>query len=357
MGSGRPAPDQLDYKPPWSPQPVQESQMLQTTTRQKKPSDPARRASRTSILADPSRTIKTSASKSSQYHPSSSSEYVHKPSSSRANHPTSYVYDSGDPRSSSSRHPEPKSSSKSKPPKSSFNQFTSPASPNPTLDAPFTGWLPPVGNTPDPSARKSSRSKDKDRDKDTHRGRERDWPPDTHARKTPREISRDPRDSRQQIHHSATIARDFKERPDDSAVLPKPPAHRRHLTEDDVMTLKVKYIFSYLSKFRPNRPPTSRQSPRQGENSHPTVLPSQPPVQSSSVPQSQYPDQGRGLATPAVATTKYSPPPAPLVAPVWLPQRSKSKDKTKTGQDTLASGSDTERENRGLVRLPNFLAR
>lgn len=96
-----------------------------------------------------------------------------------------------------------------------------------------------------------------------------------------------------------------------------------------------------------------RQSPRQGGNNRPTVLPSQPPVQSSSVPQPQYPDQSRGLATPVV-TNKYSPPPAPLVAPVWLPQR--SRDKTKTGQETLASGSDTERENRGLVRFPKFLA-
>lgn len=84
------------------------------------------------------------------------------------------------------------------------------------------------------------------------------------------------------------------------------------------------------------------------------ILPTQPPAQSS-VAQPQYPDQGRGLATP-LATTKYSPPPAPLVAPVWLPQRSKSKEKTKAGQETMASGSDTERENRGLVRLLNFSA-
>lgn len=83
-------------------------------------------------------------------------------------------------------------------------------------------------------------------------------------------------------------------------------------------------------------------------------LPTQPPVQSSSV--LQYPDQGRGLATP-VAATKYSPPPAPLVAPVWLPQRSKSKDKSKVGQEALTSGSDTERENRGFVRLPVFSVR
>lgn len=78
------------------------------------------------------------------------------------------------------------------------------------------------------------------------------------------------------------------------------------------------------------------------------ILPTQPPAQSSSVP--QYTDQGRSLATSAT-TTKYSPPPAPLVAPVWLPQRSKSKDKAKAGQEAFTSGSDTERENRGLVCL------
>lgn len=109
--------------------------------------------------------------------------------------------------------------------------------------------------------------------------------------------------------------------------------------------------FSSLILLYLTTPELQRQSPRQSENNRPTVLPPQPPVQSSSAP--QYPDQGRGLATPAM-TTKYSPPPAPLVAPVWLPQRSKSKDKTKAGQEALASGSDTERENMGLVRPLDF---
>lgn len=213
--------------------------MLQTTTRQKKPSDSARRVSRTSILPDPSRTIKTSASKSTQYHPSSSSEYVHKPSS-RAHHPTSYGHEPGDPRSSSSRHPEPKSS-RSKTPKSSFNQLTSPASPNAALAMPYTGWIPPVGKTTDPAARKSSKSRDKDRDKDTHRGRERDQSSDTPARTASKELSRD--DSRHQIYHSATLGRDFKERSDENGTLPKPSGHRRHLTEDDAITLKVSPIF------------------------------------------------------------------------------------------------------------------
>ncbi|KAF9652875.1 hypothetical protein BDM02DRAFT_3183218 [Thelephora ganbajun] len=323
MGSGRPALNEVDYKPPWSPQPTQEPPMLQTTARQKKTPDPTRRVSRASVLPDPSRTIKTSASKSTHNQPSSSSEYVHKSPSSRADYPTSYGHDPGDPRPSSSRHPEPKSS-KSKTPKSSFNQFTSPVSPNVALAMPYTGWLPPVSKTRDPGPRKTSKSRDKDRDKDTHRGRERDRPSDTHARKASREVSRDPYDSRQQIYHAATLGRDFKERPDEGGLLPKSSGHRRHLTEDDVMTLK---------------------SPQQSENNRPTILPTQPPVQPSSVP--QYADQSRGLTTPAV-TTKYSPPPAPLVAPVWLPQRSKSKEKAKVGQETLTSGSDTERENRGF---------
>lgn len=355
MGSGRPAPNQVDHKPPWSPQPTQESQMLQTTTRQKKASDPARRVSKVSILPDPSRTAKTSASKSPQYHPSSSSEYVHKPSSSsRTNYPTSYGHDPGDSRSSSSRHPEPKSS-KSKTPKSSFDQFTSPVSPNAALDMPYTGWLPPVGKTTDPSIRRSSKSKDKDRDKDTLRGRERDRTSDTHARKTSRELSRDPYDSRQQIHHTVALGRDFKERPEENAMLSKSSGYRRHLTEDDTMTLKVKCIFLSLLHLNLTIHEPQPQSPRPGENSRPSVLPPQPPAPPSSVPQPQYPDQGHGLATPA-ATAVYSPPPAPLVAPVWLPQRSKSKDKTKAGQETFASGSDNERETRGLVRFLKFLA-
>lgn len=247
MGSGRPAPNQVDYKPPWSPQPAQEPPMLQTTTRQKKPSDPARRVSRTSILPDPSRTVKTSVSKSTQYHPSSSSEYIHKPSSSRANHPTSYGHDPGDPRSPSSRHPEPKSS-RSKTPKSSFNQLTSPMSPNVALAMPYSGWIPPVGKTTDPSIRKSSKSRDKDRDKDTHRSRERDRPSDTHARTT----SRDLYDSRNQIYHAATLGRDFKERSDENGTLPKPSGHRRHLTEDDTITLKVNPIIYLFPSIQPD---------------------------------------------------------------------------------------------------------
>jgi len=215
--------------------------MLQTTTRQKKSSDPTRRVSRASILPDSSRTIKT-ASKSPQYHSSSSSEHVHKPStSSRTNYPTSYGHDPGNPRSSSSRHSELKSS-KSKTPKSSFNQLTSPVSPNAALDMPYAGWLPPVGKTTDPAVRKSSRSRDKDRGKDTYRSRERDRPADTHARRTSTEVSRDPYDSRQQIHHAATLGRDFKERSDENGMLPKLSRHRRHLTEDDAMTLKVSRI-------------------------------------------------------------------------------------------------------------------
>lgn len=242
MGSGRPAPNQVDHKPPWSPQPTQEPTMLQTTTRQKKPSDPARRVSRASILPDQSRTIRTLAPKSAQYHPSSSSEYVHKPSTTtRANHQTPYGHDTGDPRSSSSRHPESKSS-KSKTPKT-FDQFTSPVSPNDPLAKPYAGWLPPVGKTTDPAVRKSSKNKDKDRDKDAHRGRERDKPSDTRARKASRELSRDPYDSRQQTYHAATLGRDFKERPDENGMLPKPSGHRRHLTEDDAITLKVNRIF------------------------------------------------------------------------------------------------------------------
>lgn len=221
--------------------------MLQTTIRQKKTSDPTRRVSRASILPDPSRTLKTS-SKSSQYHPSSSSEYVNGPSSSRANYPTSHGHDPGDPRSSSSRHPELKSS-KSKTPKSSFDHFTSPVSPNVALGMPYTGWLPPVGKTTDPSIRKTSKSKEKDRDKDTLRGRERDRPSDTHARKTSREVSRDPYDSRQQVYHTATLGRDLKERPDENVILPKPSGHRRHLTEGDSMTLKVNrtFLLSFIS--------------------------------------------------------------------------------------------------------------
>ena len=249
MGSGPPAINQVDYKPPWSPPPTQEPPMLQTTTRQKKASDPARRVSRASILPDPSRTLKAS-SKSPQSHPSSSSEYVNGPSSSsRANYPTSHGHDPGDSRSSSSRHPEPKSS-KSRTPKSSFDHFTSPVSPKVALGMPYAGWLPPVGRTTDPSIRKASKTKEKDRDKDTRRGRERDRPFDPHARKTSREVSRDPYESRQQIHHSAALSRDFKERPDDPLL--KPSGHRRHLTEDDTMTLKVKHTFSLSPSSQPN---------------------------------------------------------------------------------------------------------
>jgi hypothetical protein len=250
MGSGRPAPTQVDYKPPWSPQPTQDPPMLHTTTRQKKTSDPSRRVSRTSILPDPTRATKTSISKSAQYHPSSSSEYVHKSSSSRSNHPTSYVHDPADPRPSSSRHPEPKSS-KSRTPKSSFNQLTSPVSPNAALAMPYAGWLPPVGKSTDPAPRKSSKSKDKDKDRDAHRGREWDRPSDTHARKTSREVSRDPYDSRQ-IYHAATLGRDSRERPDENGMLPKASSHRRHHTEDDIMTLKVNRIF---------HPPPSQSDP------------------------------------------------------------------------------------------------
>ena len=239
MGSGLPATNQVDYKPLWSPQPSQETPMPQATTRQKKTADPARRASRTSILPDPSRTLKASF-KSPHYHPSSSSEHVNGPSSSsRSNYPTSHSYDPGDTRSSSSRHPELKSS-KSKTPKSAFDQFTSPVSPTVALGMPYTGWLPPVGKTTDPSIRKTSKSKEKDRDKDNRRARDRDRPSDAHTRRTSRDVSRDPYDSRQQIYHSTTIGRDFKERPDDNATLSKSSGHRRHLTEDDAMTLKVK---------------------------------------------------------------------------------------------------------------------
>ena len=212
--------------------------MPQTTTRQKKTSDPTRRVSRASILPDLPRTIKSPTSKST--HPPLAPEYVHKPSS-RANHPTSYIHDPPDPRPSSSRHPEPKSS-KSKTPKSSFNQFTSPVPPNIALAMPYTGSLPPVGKHTDPGGRKPSKSKDKDRDRDTLRGRERDRPSDTQARKTSREVSRDPYDSRQQPYHAATLGRDFRERSDENAVLPKPSGHRRNLT-DDLMTLKVNCIF------------------------------------------------------------------------------------------------------------------
>ena len=242
MGSGRPAPNQVDYKPPWSPQPTQEPPMLQTTARQKKTLDPTRRVSRASILPDSSRAVKTPASKSSQYHPSSSSEYVHKPSSSRANYQTPYGHDPSDPRSSSSRHPELKSF-KSKTPKSSSNQLTSPMSPNVALAMPYTGSLPPVGRTTDPSIRKSSKSKDRDRDKDAHRGRERDRPSDARARRASREVSRDPYDSRQQIYHPATLGRDLKEPSDENITILKSSSHRRHLTEDDAITLKVKCIF------------------------------------------------------------------------------------------------------------------
>lgn len=243
MGSGLLVPSQADYKLPWSPQPTQ--QMLQTSTRQKKTSDPARRVSRASVLPDPSRPLKTS-SKSPHYHPSSSSEYVNGPSSSRTNYPTSHGHDPGDPRSSSSRHSELKSS-KSKTPKSSFDQFTSPVSPNVALGMPYTGWLPPVGKTTDPSIRKSSKTKEKDRDKDALRGRERDRPSDVHPGKTSKEVSKDPYEPRQQIYHSATLGRDFKERSDENVTLLKPSGHRRHPTEDDTMTLKVKCtFFSYL---------------------------------------------------------------------------------------------------------------
>jgi len=245
MGSGRPAPNQVDYNPPWSPQPSQEPPMLQTTTRQKKSSDPARRVSRASILPDLPRTIKTPTSKSTQYPPSLSSEYVHKPSTSlRTSYQTSYVHNPADPRPSSSRHPEPKPS-KSKTPKSSFNQLTSPVPPSIALSMPYTGSLPPVTKSTDPAVRRSSKSKDKDRDRDL-RGRERDRLPDTHGRKTPREASRDPYDTRQQIYHTATLGRDFKERLDENGALPKSSGHRRHLTEDDAMTLKVNCIFISL---------------------------------------------------------------------------------------------------------------
>ena len=242
MGSGRPAPNQVDYNPPWSPQPSQEPPMLQTTTRQKKTSDPARRVSRASILPDLPRTIKTPTSKSTQFPPSQPSEYVHKPSTSlRTSYQTSYVHNPADPRPSSSRHPEPKPS-KSKTPKSSFNQLTSPVPPNIALAMPYTGSLPPVAKSTDPAVRRSSKNKDKDRDRDL-RGRERDRLPDTHGRKAAREASRDPYDTRQQIYHSATLGRDFKERLDENGALPKSSGHRRHLTEDDVMTLKVDCIF------------------------------------------------------------------------------------------------------------------
>ena len=223
--------------------------MLQTTTRQKKSSDPTRRVSRASILPDLPRTIKTPVSKSTQYHSSSSSEYVHKSTPSiRSNHPTSYVHSLADPRPSSSRHPEPKSS-KSKTPKSSLSQFSSPVPPSVALAMPYTGSLPPVAKPTDPAVRKPSKSRDRDRDRDM-RGRERDRPSDTQARKTLREASRDPYDSRQQIYHAATLGRDFKERQDENGVLPKPSSHRRNLTDDDVMTLKVYrtfHAFLYLN--------------------------------------------------------------------------------------------------------------
>ena len=247
MGSGRPAPNQVDYNPPWSPQPAQEPSMLQTATRQKKSSDPTRRVSRASILPDLPRTIKTTAPKSTQYHPSLSSEYAHKPTPSlRASYRTSYVHAPADPRPSSSRHPEPKPS-KSKTPKSSFNQLTSPMPPNVALSLPYTGSLPPVSKSTDPAVRKSSKTRDRDRDRDL-RGRERDRPPDTHGRKAPREASRDPYDSRQQIYHATTLSRDPKERLDENGVLPKSSGHRRHLTEDDAMTLKVNRIFHLSSQ-------------------------------------------------------------------------------------------------------------
>lgn len=238
MGSGRPVSTQVDYKPPWSPQPTQDPPMLQTTTRQKKTSDPTRRVSRASVLPDLPRTIKSPTSKSTQYHPSLAPEYVHKPSS-RANYQTSYAHDSPDPRPSSSRHPEPKSS-KSRTPKSSFNQLASPVPPNVALAMPYTGSLPPVGKTTDPAVRKPPKTKDKDRDGGTYRGRDRDRPSDTQTRKTSREVSRDPYDSR--IYHAATLGRDFKQRSDENVVLPKSSGHRRHLTEDDAMTLKVNRI-------------------------------------------------------------------------------------------------------------------
>ena len=112
---------------------------------------------------------------------------------------------------------------------------------------PYTGSLPPLGKHTDPTVRKPSKSKDKDRDKDTLRGRERDRPSDTQAKKTSREMSlhRDPYDSRQQFYHAATLGRDFRERSDDNGVLPKSSSHRRNLTEDDAMTLKVNRIFHF----------------------------------------------------------------------------------------------------------------
>jgi len=120
---------------------------------------------------------------------------------------------------------------------------------------PYTGSLPPVTKSTDPTVRRSSKSKDKDRDRDL-RGRERDRLPDTHGRKTPREASRDPYDTRQQIYHAATLGRDFKERLDENGALPKSSGHRRHLTEDDAMTLKVNCIFHLSSQPNHFHPPT-----------------------------------------------------------------------------------------------------
>jgi len=80
---------------------------------------------------------------------------------------------------------------------------------------------PPVAKSTDPGVRKSSKSKDRDKDRDI-RGRERDRPP--------------------------AVGRHTDKRLDYSGPLPESfRYYRRHLTEDDVVTLKVNSFSSPLS--------------------------------------------------------------------------------------------------------------
>jgi len=218
-------------------------------SREPQTSAPTREVSRATrnIPPDPRRTIKTPASKSTQHHPSPSSEYVHhKPSTSiQTNYPTSDAHGPADSRPSSSRHPEPKPS-EPRTRRSSFGQLTSPISLNVALPIPYPGWLPPPTKSTDPAVHKSSKSKDRERDRDI-RGRERDRPPDAHTSDTLGEVSGDPNDSRRQIIVAAALDRYTNKLLYDSGPLPKSSGYRRRLTEDDVVTLKVNPFFSPLS--------------------------------------------------------------------------------------------------------------
>ena len=255
MNSGQPAPNRVDYRLPWSPQPTQDPPMLQmATTHQENTSDPSRRVSRANMSPGSSRATETS-SYSGRKRSKDSIPGGQIGSVSRAIKPRRKpvpLHTAFPDGTAETPPPTPK-------PESSLGRFTSPASPNVALAMTYTGWLPPVGESTDPV-----KSKNRDRDRGDHRGREWDRPSDTHARRTSREVSRDPCDSRQTCH-AGTLGRESKQRLDENGMLPEASCHRRHRIaaihchrmEGDIVILKVDRIF-HPSPFQPDnfRPPT-----------------------------------------------------------------------------------------------------